>query len=144
MPYQHLLVAIDLSPRSHQVVSRAAQIALRNKATLHIIHVIEHSPIAYGGEFSIPIDVNLEHTIESKSRESLAELGSEFNTPEAHQYVINGSVKHTVVDLANKLNIYLIILGTHGHHGIDKLLGSRANAILHAAKCDVLAVRAKD
>nr|WP_244897027.1 universal stress protein [Candidatus Coxiella mudrowiae] len=32
----------------------------------------------------------------------------------------------------------LFIVGTHGHHGIDKLLGSQANAILHAPKYDVL------
>ena len=144
MPYQHILVAVDLSPRSQQVVKRAAQIAERNNATLHIIHVIEHSPIAYGGEFSIPIDVNLEHTIESKARKSLTELSNAFNIPVPNQHIIDGSVKHTVIDLTDKLNIDLIILGTHGHHGIDKLLGSRANAILHAATCDVLAVRAKD
>ena len=35
----------------------------------------------------------------------------------------------------------LIVLGTHGHHGIARLLGSTANAINHNARCDVLAVR---
>jgi universal stress protein A len=38
----------------------------------------------------------------------------------------------------------LIIIGSHGRHGIRILLGSTANAILHSAKCDVLAVRVYD
>lgn len=144
MHYQHILAAVDLSPQSKQVLQRATEIARQNHASLDVIHVVEHSPVAYGGEFSIPIDVNLEHTIETQARESLFALCNEENIGEKNQHVLNGSVKRTVIELADKLNASLIIVGTHGHHGIDKLLGSRANAILHGAKCDVLAVRAKE
>lgn len=38
----------------------------------------------------------------------------------------------------------MIIIGSHGCHGIKLLLGSTANAILHEANCDVLAVRIKE
>lgn len=144
MPYQHILVAVDLSPQSNQVAERASQIAQQNQASLAIVHVVEHSPVAYGGEFSIPIDVNLEHTIETQARESLAVLSKAVRISEKSQYVLNGSVKRAVIDLAENLHTDLIIVGTHGHHGIDKLLGSRANAILHGANCDVLAIRAKE
>ncbi|MGB1202845.1 MAG: universal stress protein [Alloalcanivorax venustensis] len=41
-----------------------------------------------------------------------------------------------VVEIAD-----LIVLGSHGKHGIRLLLGSTANAVLHRATCDVLAVR---
>ncbi|MBA6354230.1 universal stress protein, partial [Colwellia sp. BRX9-1] len=40
-----------------------------------------------------------------------------------------------------KENVDLIITGSHGVHGLQLLLGSTCNAILHGAKCDVLAVR---
>ena len=143
MPYHHILVAIDLSPRSLLVLKRASKIAHQNKATLDIVHVIEHSPIAYGGEFSLPVDVNLEQTIEAKVRELLIDLGDQFNIPPPNQHILEGSVKHSVIELGKKLTTDLIILGTHGHQGIGKLLGSRANAILHAANCDVLAIRSE-
>ncbi len=35
----------------------------------------------------------------------------------------------------------LIVLGTHGRHGLGLILGSTANGVLHGASCDVLAVR---
>ncbi|WP_292363901.1 universal stress protein, partial [Methylophaga sp. UBA1464] len=38
----------------------------------------------------------------------------------------------------------LIVVGSHGRKGIKMLLGSTANAILHHARCDVLAVRLLD
>jgi universal stress protein A len=43
--------------------------------------------------------------------------------------------------MADESNADLIVLGTHGRSGIRLLLGSTANAVLHGAKQDVLAVR---
>ena len=42
---------------------------------------------------------------------------------------------------AQKLNADLIVVGSAGRHGMRLLLGSTANAVLHSAECDVLAVR---
>ncbi|WP_220460082.1 MULTISPECIES: universal stress protein [unclassified Colwellia] len=41
-------------------------------------------------------------------------------------------------------HVDLIITGSHGVHGLQLLLGSTTNAILHGAICDVLAVRFKE
>jgi len=38
----------------------------------------------------------------------------------------------------------LIVIGSHGRHGLQRLLGSTATPVLHNAKCDVLAVRIKE
>ena len=38
----------------------------------------------------------------------------------------------------------LIVVGSHGRHGLALLLGSTADAVLHHAKCDVMAVRLQD
>jgi len=139
--YKHILVAIDLSPVTEQVLASAHELAEQNKAPLSMVHVMEHSPVAYGGEFSIPIDVNLEQALEAQVRKEMSQFGEKYHIPIERQYVENGSVKLTVTDLASELGVDLIVTGTHGHHGIDALLGSRANAILHRAQCDVLVVR---
>lgn len=144
MTYRHILVAVDLAPYSKQVLQQASQLAKTYQASLDVIHVIENAPLVYGGEFSIPLDVNLEQTLEKEARRILQTLCQPFSIAEKNQHVIPGVVKHTVMEFVKKLNIDLIMVGTHGHHGIDKLLGSRANAILHAATCDVLAVRVKE
>ena len=143
LKYQHILVAVDLSPVTDQVLARAQAIAKESKALLSIVHVMEHSPVAYGGEFSIPVDVNLEQSLESEVRKELQKLGAKYGIPAEHQYLESGSVKLAVTDLAQTLHADLIVTGTHGHHGFDVLLGSRANAILHRAQCDVLVIRIK-
>ncbi len=139
--YKNVLIATDLSENSQAVAARASEIATDCEANLSIVHVLEHSPVAYGGEFSIPIDPNLEQQLEANARDALANLGSEFQITPDNQYVLTGSVKTAVIDLAKELDADLIVVGSHGHHGIDILLGSRANAILHHADCDVLAIR---
>jgi len=49
-----------------------------------------------------------------------------------------------IIKIAEENNVDLIIVGSHGRHGLALLLGSTANGVLHHAKCDVLAVRIKD
>ncbi len=139
--FKHILVAVDLSPQSAFVVKKAKQLGTVFKATLSVIHVIEHSPLAYGDEFSLPIDIDLEQTIAREARNSLTTLCKKFSVTPEHAHIANGSVKLAVHDLAKKIKTDLIIVGSHGHHGLEKLLGSRANAILHDAPCDTLAIK---
>ncbi|MEM7366668.1 MAG: universal stress protein, partial [Pseudomonadota bacterium] len=47
---------------------------------------------------------------------------------------------HRIVE-AEKID--LIVMGTHGQSGLQLLLGSTANSVLHGVTCDVLAVRVK-
>jgi universal stress protein A len=144
LKYQHILVAVDLSPVTAQVLTQAQDIAKESKALISMVHVMEHSPVAYGGEFSIPVDVNLEQSLEHEVRSELQKLGEQYGIPNERQFLETGSVKLAVTDLAQELHVDLIVVGTHGHHGLDLLLGSRANAILHRAQCDVLVVRVKN
>lgn len=143
LSYKHILLCTDLSSQAKHIAERAKEIADKSHAKLSVIHVIEHSPVAYGGEFSIPIDVNLEQMIESHVRENLADMSKEFGIAPQHQHIENGTVKAAVIQKVKALNVDLIVVGTHGHHGLDILLGSRANAILHLAPCDVLVVKIK-
>ena len=55
-----------------------------------------------------------------------------------------GSTRREILRLAKELDTNLIVIGSHGREGIQRLLGSTANAVLHGAPCDVLAVRIKD
>jgi universal stress protein A len=142
--YNHILLATDLSEKSDYVAEHAKKMAKESGAKLSIVYVMEHSPVAYGGEFSIPIDASLEEILEKQARDTLAKLSSKYEIDNAQQHLANGSVKMAVTETAEEIKADLIIVGTHSHHGLDVLLGSRANAILHRAKCDVLVVRIKD
>lgn len=142
--YNHVLLATNLSTQSHLIAQQAREIADQSQANLSMIHVLEHSPVTYGGEFTVPIDIDLEQSLQQHAESALEQLGTEFKVAKENQHIATGSVKLAVIDLANEIKADLIIVGTHGHHGIDLLLGSRANAILHLAKCDVWVIRLVD
>ena len=135
--YKHILLAIDFSDCTSLIAHRAKKIADLTNAKLSIVHVMSHLPIAYSGEFSIPIDVELENSLVKQTCEKMKKLGRQLNVPENDQHIKEGSVKTTVTALAEEIKADLIVVGSHGHQGLALLLGSQANAILHAAQCDV-------
>lgn len=140
--YHHILIATDLSPATDKIVEHAKMIAQQMGAKLSMIHVVQHTPIIYGGgEFSIPLDINLEETLKQHAQQALSQMGEHLGIPVTNLFLETGSIKKAVVDVAQEIGADLIVVGTHGHHGVEKILGSTANAILHAAKCDVLTVR---
>lgn len=142
LAYKHILLATDLSDETDNVAETAATWAKLSNGKLSIVHVLEHSPVVYGGgEFSIPLDLSVEEQLGENAKKALAILANKFHIDPEDQYICHGSVKREVTQLAERLSIDLIVVGSHGHSGIDFLLGSTANAILHSANCDVLAIR---
>jgi universal stress protein A len=55
--------------------------------------------------------------------------------------VIIGTPAVEIRRMAEKLDADLIVLGTHGRHDLGLMLGSTANAVLHGAPCNVLAIK---
>lgn len=142
LSYKHILLATDLSEETQKIADVANEYCTRSRATLSIIHVMEHTPVVYGGgEYTVPLDINLEEKLTENARNALNALANRLKISPENQYIAHGSVKTEIVNYVKQHHIDLIILGSHGHHGLQLLLGSTANAILHASPCDVLAVR---
>ncbi len=139
--YRHLLAAVDLTVESDQVAQRA--VALRDKcgARLSLVHVVEYVPMAYSGDLALPDDFNLEQELLEVARRRMAELGERLGVAEADRYVTLGSTAKEILRVVQEQGMDLIVLGSHGRHGLAMLLGSTANAVLHHAECDLLAVR---
>jgi universal stress protein A len=135
--YKRILIATDLSPQGKKTLEGALSMSKDSGADVYIIHVLERSPISYGGEFSIPMDTNVEQTIEAQALAMLQQIAEKYKVDENHLHLGNGSVKTEVTTFAKKVKADLIVVGSHGGGTIGVLLGSRANAILHQAQCDV-------
>jgi universal stress protein A len=143
--YKHILLATDLSEKANQLAAITARLAKRSNAKLSIVHVMEYTPVVYGGgEFSITLDMSLEEHLANNARQALSILAKDTGISTENQYVYYGSIKKEIIELAENLKVDLIVVGSHGRSGIDFILGSTANAILHSAKCDVLAIRVKN
>lgn len=138
--YSRILAAVDLSEEANEVAEKAARFATINQAELHLVHVIEPLSFAYGGD--IPIDFStIQQEIQQQAETQLRTLCDKLNIPVAHLHIVLGRPEHEIHALSEKLSANLIIVGSHGRHGIALLLGSTANGVLHGAKCDVLAMR---
>ncbi len=143
--YTHILLAVDFSEHGKTVAQKAKQLAEQNSAQLSLLHVVDNLPVTdanYGP--IIPYDIDLTEELMKASEKRLAELGAELGVDKDRQWLEIGSPKLEIVRMAEENNVDLIVVGSHGRHGLALLLGSTANGVLHHAKCDVLAVRLKD
>ncbi|MBK6286804.1 MAG: universal stress protein [Pseudomonadales bacterium] len=138
--YRHILLGLDLSGESQQVVARA--VALRDAfgSTLSVIHVIEPLSFAYGGD--IPMDFSgIQEEIHKQARAHMSALCDPLNIPQGNRHLVVGRPETEIHHVAEEIGADLIVVGSHGRHGLSLLMGSTANGVLHGARRDVLAVR---
>jgi universal stress protein A len=139
-PYRRILVAIDCSDESAQVLSRAAGVLSGNDGELHLIHVIEPLALAYGAD--VPMDVtDLQSGLMKQARDTADTYAGRYQIPADNVHVELGSIEKTILDQADKLNADLIVVGSHTRSGLALLLGSTARGLVPGAHCDVLAVK---
>ncbi len=137
--YKHVLFAADLAPDTDQVVERAVAIA-RPGTVITLIHVIEPLALAYGAE--MPIDLTaLQDEISRQAKVRLDQLADRLGIGRDRILLVHGIIEKEVLRVARELNVDVIVIGSHSRRGLASLLGSTANAVLHHAPCDVLAVR---
>lgn len=139
--YQHILLAVDFSKDAEHVGARAVALARQTGARLTLIHVVApvYQEPLYEGVATLPLD--LEAQLVDAARHSLEALAQRLGVAEAERLVEVGTPKAVIVGTAAAKAADLIVVGSHGVHGLGLLLGSTANAVLHGAPCDVLAVR---
>lgn len=137
--YEHILLASDLIKANKPTERVAIEQAKQANAKLFAVYVIE--PISTYG-FPLVVDVGIEG--EKHARKAVAELGEELKIDSENLYVRVGSPKQEVLKLAKEINADLIVVGSHGRHGLSALLGSTAIGVLHGSECDVLIVKAYD
>lgn len=148
--YKHMLVAIDLTDESQQVLERARDEATRHGARLSLVHVIKPVEQVYGGfgAIGVPGDfggqlASLEREAHRQAEDRLAKIGAELGVASGGTHVLLGNAAAEIRRLAEEQGVDLIVIGTHGRHGLGLLLGSTANAVLHGVKVDTLVVRVR-
>jgi nucleotide-binding universal stress UspA family protein len=142
---KNILFATDFSEASQAALPYAAAIARRYDSQLHIAHIV--SPASY----IIPSQPGDLVTIDSIHEAALADVGQRMETLALHlatvphhTYVREGEVWENLSDLILAHDIDLLVVGTHGRTGVEKLvLGSTAEEILRLAPCPVLTVGPK-
>lgn len=161
--YKNILVAVDLEGGSEQVLAKAAELAgggcncncdgdcscqCHHKSNVFLLNVGNFPVPTYagvygGGAYGGPefyVDFN---DIRENLLPNLESMAIEHKLNNVSALVEFGRPTDLIVEVAERENIDLIVLGSHGKHGVALLLGSTADGVLHHAQCDVLAVRIK-
>ena len=140
--YKHLLIASDLTPESLDVCRKAKQMADSLKANLSIAHVVTPSPLLYGGgEFVIPMDMDIENTLAEEAKTTLTQQSQCVGIPKNEQWVVVGNIREEIINMVEKHNIDLIVIGGHNRHGLASLLPSTTDTVIHAIPCDVWVIK---
>ena len=144
--YKHVLLAADLSPNDDDpVVEKTRDIVRLMDAKITLLHVIEEDHGYVGPYITKNIIEERKEKEEKTAKEYLKHLGEKLDVPEDQQLILHGQAKKLILKKAQELGADLLVVGSHGRHGLNLLLlGSTASGVLHGAQCDVLAVRVSE
>jgi universal stress protein A len=138
--YRRVLLVLDLNEDSGTVGRRAVALAAAVGAELELLHVVEFVPVEPMGETIMPA-VQIENELLDRATARLRGLAAELGVPDAACHVEAGNVKSEIVRIARERRADLIMLGSRERHGLSILVNLTEDTVLHAAPCDVLAVR---
>jgi universal stress protein A len=138
--YNKILLVVDLSADSEVIGERAKTVAASYAAQITLLHVVEYVPVEPMGEALLPT-VQIEGELVERARTKLGELARRLGLGDCPQLVETGGIKTEIIRAAQRLGVDLIVLGSRERHGLAILLNFTEDTILHAAPCDVLAVR---
>ena len=138
MNVQSILFPADFSKSSAAALQYASSLAKETGAKLHIVHVGDESTAylaGYGGFAQVP-------DLPKQNRAALAETKPTVPDVDYETHYLSGIADREIVDFADRENVDLIVMGTHGRTGMSRLLmGSVAEGVLRRANCPVLTVK---
>jgi nucleotide-binding universal stress UspA family protein len=141
-PQSVVVAAIDLVEPSENVLREAAKLAAMTSGQLHVVHVIPHDAVgSLTGEDALRFS-NLTDDVRAKLEQLAAELSMAVKRIVLH--VRLGSADVEIAQLASDVGADLVVVGTHGHSGLERLLvGSVGASLIRNAPCPVLVCRPK-
>ena len=138
--YGRILLVVALDEHSERVGARARDMAVLCNAELSLLHVVEYIPVEPMGETLLPA-VQIEEELVQRANQRLTELAQRLGIESATREVAAGNIKAEIVRAAHEQKADLIVIGSHARRGPSILVNFTEDTVLHAAPCDVLAVR---
>ena len=144
--FSKILVPVDFSEYTDEILEYAAEIAKKFGSSLHLIHVIPTMDYFTPYESFISAE-NVEaaqKAIEAEVRKQLEETAGYLAGIAVTRAVRTGAAFIEITEYAESEGMDLIVMGTHGRGGIEHLLlGSVAGRVIRRAPCPVLTIRPK-
>jgi universal stress protein A len=148
--YRKVLVLLDLSDGSEKVFSAAVNLASHSNAALVALHVVDYAPVQPAGDMlmgdtlageSMMPSMAMEQDLADRSLARIDDLVARSGATNVRGRVEVGNTKAEILRVAQEERADLIVLGSRERHGLAILVNFTEDTVLHAAHCDVLAVR---
>ena len=145
---QSILTPIDFSDNAGKIAKAAAYVAGTFQAELHLVFVVQNFE-DYSGFFVPPINLpNMEEELFASAQQQMDSFIAEnrqicldAGVTTVTSKVLAGDVGEEVVKYAAQKDIQLIVMGTHGYKGLERIMfGSVAEKVVKTAACAVLTI----
>jgi len=140
--YERILVPTDGSTETRRAVQHAVELAADQGATVYAVYVVNTASFASIGTEATADGVSDLLVEEGDAAiDDVADLAAEHDVP-VERVLLDGTPSREIVRYAEENDIDLVVMGTHGRGGIDRLLlGSVAEKVVRASHVPVLTVR---
>jgi nucleotide-binding universal stress UspA family protein len=141
--FKHILCPVDGSDCSRRGLAHAIALTLDQGAQLHLLHVVDNGPLV----MYMPLTADAFEAARECGREILAQAAAQARRGAVAADVklieiLTGRAADGIIEAARQLQPDLIVMGTHGRHGLGRLLlGSDASAVVGTVAAPVLLVR---
>ena len=146
--YKKILVPLDGSKRAEAILPHVEDLAHRYDAEVIFISVVEYEPVVVAAEpIYTAFDPNERQKRLDDTKTYLAGIQGEFKAKgiKSQTYLGNGSVVPEIISVAERENVDLIAMASHGHTGLARVFyGSVAAGVLHRIDRPLLLIRSLD
>lgn len=138
---KRILVALDSSERAPIVLAAALRLATLADAKLVVYRAIGVPPDMPRELFEMT-DLRLEDVLMRNAHEGLSRLVRDVPPERIERLATSFATPwNGICETARDCDADLIVLGSHGYGGLDRLLGTNANKVVNHADRNVLVVR---
>jgi nucleotide-binding universal stress UspA family protein len=143
-----VVTPVDFSDNSRLIAESSAYMAGKFGASMHLVFVVQNFE-DYSGFFVPQMSMpSLEGELVESAEVKMASFCSEMRefcesagVSELDYRVFMGDVAEQIVNYAEELSSDLIVMGTHGYKGLEKIMfGSVADKVVRSASCPVLTI----
>lgn len=134
-----IIVPIDFLQHTEQLAEYALYIGERFHAGLDFLHILE--PPHYYGDYEYPSLGVYAAEMAEHAEEKMKQFIEKYRNscPGCEGKILHGNIADSIIKYAKDQNADLIIIGTHGRKGLEKMwLGSVAERVIKSAPCPTL------
>lgn len=126
-----------------QIIDAATKLAEQCDARLELLHAFDWTAV-YAQDIgfgALPLATGIYEALGVAQRDAFAALAERHGVPPECRHFIEGASVSSICEFAADHRTDVIVMGTVQHKGLNKLLGTTAEQLLHRAPCSVLAIK---